>query len=393
MASPESPAVPPDLLKTVQKRAEFRQRLLAYDAALHALKTRHGLPDDVVPLLDTLSQDGNGWRMDFMTPSDRAKTNLPVNPEAFNRLRRFLQEAGKGQQPSSRTSGSGSSDHHSRGVGAFLGFYSTMAGINGFGRHMKEALPDSATDTQRAIFTGRQVVFYLSLTLQGMEMSDLSRQGFKLVFSRKPGALGIVGKNSKLGSQLVKLRKIGALGKTAKLATKLGKKASRFVPVAGFFAQGASLTMTAIEYESEDDPAIKALLEKQLIFEAVDMGVSLVSDLTGPYGLVLDGIMLVAGDIFDLALQTETKEIIFDKTLAASKKAAKTFDRLDAQLLNPSQLIVGRQLNLLAEKSSGKLLPLGYKTISLSNDTLTHDNGTLIPDDLHQWPKRGVGNL
>ncbi|WP_422414324.1 hypothetical protein, partial [Endozoicomonas sp. ALB122] len=340
LSVPVPPRTEDSLSSVASERAEFRQRLLEFDTALGDIKARHSLADSMAPQLDTLRRDGRGWRMDFMEPDTLTRKNIRFTSGAFDRFRGFLQ--GTGRQ-GFRVKGKKSSTNGLEKLRSFIGLYDLIAGLSPVGHHYKNPPSQNMTDTQQQIYTGRQTLFYTAVALQGIEIINLGRQGIKTIIpairsslppGQKPPKLPDISGSGKLPGGL---KKVG----------RLGKKVGRFVPILGLAVPGASLTLTLIEYENEEDPEVKKLMESMVTFEWVDTYVSVISEFLGPVGAFIDGIMHYVRGIFQENYKRKLKKLAYKKLQDASGEAAKIFDLIHAQL-DPKSFLANKQtLNAL----------------------------------------------
>ncbi|WP_422492037.1 hypothetical protein [Endozoicomonas sp. ALD068] len=373
------------------ERAEFRQRLLEFDTATGDIKTRHSLADSMAPQLDTLRRDGRGWRMDFMEPDTLTRKNIRFTSGAFDRFRGFLQ--GTGRQ-GFRVKGKKSSTNGLEKLRSFIGLYDLIAGLSPVGHHYKNPPSQNMTDTQQQIYTGRQTLFYTAVALQGIEIINLGRQGIKTIIpairsslppGQKPPKLPDISGSGKLPGGL---KKVG----------RLGKKVGRFVPILGLAVPGASLTLTLIEYENEEDPEVKKLMESMVTFEWVDTYVSVISEFLGPVGAFIDGIMHYVRGIFQENYKRKLKKLAYKKLQDASGEAAKIFDLIHAQL-DPKSFLANKQtLNALMSEDGKSLLPLNIRSINLENQTLTYGGvysfrPTLIAGKKDDWKQKNCEKI
>ncbi|WP_448216625.1 hypothetical protein [Endozoicomonas sp. 2B-B] len=373
------------------ERAEFRQRLLEFDTALGDIKARHSLADSMVPQLDTLRRDGRGWRMDFMEPDTLTRKNIRFTSGAFDRFRSFLQ--GTGRQ-GFRVKGKKSSTNGLEKLRSFIGLYDLIAGLSPVGHHYKNPPSQNMTDTQQQIYTGRQTLFYTAVALQGIEIINLGRQGIKTIIpairsslppGQKPPKLPDIPGSGKLPGGL---KKVG----------RLGKKVGRFVPILGLAVPGASLTLTLIEYENEEDPEVKKLMESMVTFEWVDTYVSVISEFLGPVGAFIDGIMHYVRGIFQENYKRKLEKLAYKKLQDASGEAAKIFDLIHAQL-DPKSFLANKQtLNALMSGDGKSLLTLNIRSINLVNQTLTYGGvysfkPTLIAGKKDNWKQKNCEKI
>ncbi|WP_257254660.1 hypothetical protein, partial [Endozoicomonas sp. SESOKO3] len=373
------------LSAVARERSEFRQRLLDFDTTLKGLKTRHSLPDNILPMLDTLRRDGQGWRMDFMEPDTLARKNIHFTSAAFKRFQGFLQNAGR---PSpSQVKGKKTATGGLERLRSFIGLHDLIAGIAPVGHHYKNTPTQNMTDTERQIHIGRQTLFYAAVTLEGADLTSLGVKGLKLFtptfkqpFSSSQTAPKLPGTHS------------GKLSGGLKRAKVLGKKAGHFLPVLGLGVSAGSLTLTVMEYEKEKDPEVKKLMESRVIFESVDTAVSILSDLAGPAGFIIDGIMHFVRGIFNRHYQRKLNKLIYKKLRDASGKAVHIFNPIHAQLDPTSFLAKNQTLNALMSGDGKNLLTLNIKSIDLVNRTLTFGGGfsfsqTFIAGKKNDWAK------
>ncbi|WOG29809.1 hypothetical protein [Endozoicomonas sp. 8E] len=372
------------------KRSEFRQRLLEFGSALSDIKARHSLPDSMVPQLDTLRRDVRGWRMDFMEPDTLARKNIRFTSGALGRFRGFLQKEGRqGMLVKGKKTSTGSLER----LRSFIGLYDLMTGIAPIGHHYKNSSPGNMTDTQQQIYIGRQTVFYTAMALQGIEMIDLGRRGIKVI---APAVLPSLPSNK--AAPKLPANSGSKLPGGLKKAKGAGKKAARFIPLAGFGVQATSLTLTVIEYETEEDPEVKELLKSRVIFESVDAAVSIISDFAGPFGFMIDGIMHFVRNIFDSHYQRKLNRLNYKKLREVSGKAAQVFDPMHAQLDPGSFLASNQTLNALISGDDKNPLILNIKSINLVNQTLTYGGGysnrtTFVARSNKDWDSKKCKNV
>ncbi|WP_422492103.1 hypothetical protein [Endozoicomonas sp. ALD068] len=391
LSVPVPPRTEDSLSSVASERAEFRQRLLEFDTALGDIKARHSLADSMAPQLDTLRRDGRGWRMDFMEPDTLTRKNIRFTSGAFDRFRGFLQ--GTGRQ-GFRVKGKKSSTNGLEKLRSFIGLYDLIAGLSPVGHHYKNPPSQNMTDTQQQIYTGRQTLFYTAVALQGIEIINLGRQGIKTIIpairsslppGQKPPKLPDISGSGKLPGGL---KKVG----------RLGKKVGRFVPILGLAVPGASLTLTLIEYENEEDPEVKKLMESMVTFEWVDTYVSVISEFLGPVGAFIDGIMHYVRGIFQENYKRKLKKLAYKKLQDASGEAAKIFDLIHAQL-DPKSFLANKQtLNALMSEDGKSLLPLNIRSINLANQTLTYGGvysfkPTLIAGKKDDWKQKNCEKI
>ncbi len=391
LSVPVPPRTEDSLSSVASERAEFRQRLLEFDTALGDIKARHSLADSMAPQLDTLRRDGRGWRMDFMEPDTLIRKNIRFTSGAFDRFRGFLQ--GTGRQ-GFRVKGKKSSTNGLEKLRSFIGLYDLIAGLSPVGHHYKNPPSQNMTDTQQQIYTGRQTLFYTAVALQGIEIINLGRQGIKTIIpairsslppGQKPPKLPDISGSGKLPGGL---KKVG----------RLGKKVGRFVPILGLAVPGASLTLTLIEYENEEDPEVKKLMESMVTFEWVDTYVSVISEFLGPVGAFIDGIMHYVRGIFQENYKRKLKKLAYKKLQDASGEAAKIFDLIHAQL-DPKSFLANKQtLNALMSGDGKSLLPLNIRSINLANQTLTYGGvysfkPTLIAGKKDDWKQKNCEKI
>ncbi len=391
LSVPVPPRTEDSLSGVASERAEFRQRLLEFDTALGDIKARHSLADSMAPQLDTLRRDGRGWRMDFMEPDTLTRKNIRFTSGAFDRFRGFLQ--GTGRQ-GFRVKGKKSSTNGLEKLRSFIGLYDLIAGLSPVGHHYKNPPSQNMTDTQQQIYTGRQTLFYTAVALQGIEIINLGRQGIKTIIpairsslppGQKPPKLPDISGSGKLPGGL---KKVG----------RLGKKVGRFVPILGLAVPGASLTLTLIEYENEEDPEVKKLMESMVTFEWVDTYVSVISEFLGPVGAFIDGIMHYVRGIFQENYKKKLEKLAYKKLQDASGEAAKIFDLIHAQL-DPKSFLANKQtLNALMSGDGKSLLPLNIRSINLVRQTLTYGGvysfkPTLIAGKKDDWKQKNCEKI
>ncbi|WOG29793.1 hypothetical protein [Endozoicomonas sp. 8E] len=365
LSVPVPPRTKDSLSGVASERSEFRQRLLEFDTALRDIKARHSLPDSMIPQLDTLRRDGRGWRIDFLEPDTLARKNIQFTSGAFDRFRGFLK--GMGHPTPSRLKGKKAADGSWSKLRSCRDLFDLITGIAPAGFHYKNPPSQNMTDTERQIYTGRQVVFFAAVTLQGIEIIDLGRQGLKLFtpnfkqpFSTHRTAPKLPG--TELNKPVSGLKKAG----------RLGKKAARFLPFLGSSVPAASLTLTVIDYENEKDPEVKELKKSMVIFESVDLGISIASDFLGPLGLTVDGLMHFVRAIFVEDYKEKLATLAYKKLREASGKAAHIFNPIHAQL-DPKRFLANNQtLNALISGDGKNLLNLNIQSINLVNKTLTY---------------------
>ncbi|WP_257276440.1 hypothetical protein, partial [Endozoicomonas sp. SESOKO4] len=382
-SSPSSVSVPPqtvtqtdtavDSLSAVaRERNEFRQRLLEFDTALEGIKTRHSLSDNMIPLLDTLRRNRQGWRMDFMEPDTLTRKNIRFTSGAFDRFQGFLKGTGR-PVLSSTVKGKKAPVDGMDIASSFLDLYDLIAGIAPVGHHHKQPPPRNMTDTERQIHIGRKTLYYSALALQGLDLADLGRQVIMMdtPTSRQPFSSRQTAPKlpSKIGS--------GQLPKGVKVAKGLGKagKAGLALSAVSFGVQAGSLTLTVIEYENEEDPDVKKLLESRVIFESVDTAVSGLSMVLGPIGYFISGLMHFVRGVFEQYYKKKVEKLVYKKLQDASGEAARFFDPIHDQL-DPGKFLTNNNQTLNALMSEdGNLLTLNIKSIDLVNKTLTFGGG------------------
>ncbi|WOG29798.1 hypothetical protein [Endozoicomonas sp. 8E] len=365
LSVPVPPRTKDSLSGVASERSEFRQRLLEFDTALRDIKARHSLPDSMIPQLDTLRRDGRGWRIDFLEPDTLARKNIQFTSGAFDRFRGFLK--GMGHPTPSRLKGKKAADGSWSKLRSCRDLFDLITGIAPAGFHYKNPPSQNMTDTERQIYTGRQVVFFAAVALQGIEIIDLGRQGLKLFtpnfkqpFSTHRTAPKLPG--TELNKPVSGLKKAG----------RLGKKAARFLPFLGSSVPAASLTLTVIDYENEKDPEVKELKKSMVIFESVDLGISIASDFLGPLGLTVDVLMQYVRAIFAEDYKEKLAKLAYKKLRDASGKAAHIFNPIHAQLDPKSFLANNQTLNALISGDGKNLLTLNIQSINLVNQTLTY---------------------
>ena len=371
---------PSDILTIAATRSELRQRLLEFDMAFMAIRDKHNLADDVVPVLDSLTREGDGWRMDFMQPDSGTKTSIAFESGAFHRFKTFISDVQNGG-----TQRSGKS-RQTGGMDAAQTFADLPDMIEGFvtlgSKQHKRARPAGMTDAQYRTYLGRQYLFYIAMAVQGAELVDLGAKGVKLLipsFKKLAPGLGQTG----LPSSLSSIRKLSK-------AFKAVGKSARFIPILGFSTQLANLSLTIDAYLSEKDPDVKKLLEAQLIFDSIDTAVSGLSEFAGPAAYPIDFVMYLARDIFDSIYGEKFKQLRFEKVRDASKAAAKTFNSLYAAL-DPDNFIAKRanSINFLVDGSGKNRLPINVKEVNLVDSTFRFGavysyKQTYIPGP-HEW--------
>ena len=371
---------PSDILTIAATRSELRQRLLEFDMAFMAIRDKHNLADDVVPVLDSLTREGDGWRMDFMQPDSGTKTSIAFESGAFHRFKTFISDVQNGG-----TQRSGKS-RQTGGMDAAQTFADLPDMIEGFvtlgSKQHKRARPAGMTDAQYRTYLGRQYLFYIAMAVQGAELVDLGAKGVKLLipsFKKLAPGLGQTG----LPSSLSSIRKLSK-------AFKAVGKSARFIPILGFSTQLANLSLTIDAYLSEKDPDVKKLLEAQLIFDSIDTAVSGLSEFAGPAAYPIDFVMYLARDIFDSIYGEKFKQLRFEKVRDASKAAAKTFNSLYAAL-DPDNFIAKRanSINFLVDGSGKNRLPMNVKEVNLVDSTFRFGavysyKQTYIPGP-HEW--------
>ncbi|WOG29794.1 hypothetical protein [Endozoicomonas sp. 8E] len=375
LSVPVPPRTKDSLSGVASERAEFRQRLLELDTALGDIKARHSLPDSMIPQLDTLRRDGRGWRMDFMEPDTLARKNIRFTSGAFDRFRGFLQGTGRQGLPS-LVKGKRTANANMNRLASFIGLYDLIAGISPVGHHYSQPPSQNMTVTERQIYIGRKTFFYTSLALQLIDIANVGRHGIKAITP-------VILPSIPSGQKAPKLPKISVPGKLPvglKKVGRLGKTAGRFVPFLLPSVQVGSLTLTIIEYENEEDPEVKKLMESRVIFESVDTAISIGLVLVNPVlGIVLGGIMHHIRTVFNLDYESRAEKLAFKKLRDASGKAAKIFDLIHAQL-DPESFLTNNQannqtLNALTNGDGKSLLALNIQSINLVNQTLTYGGG------------------
>ncbi|WOG29826.1 hypothetical protein [Endozoicomonas sp. 8E] len=375
LSVPVPPRTKDSLSGVASERAEFRQRLLELDTALGDIKARHSLPDSMIPQLDTLRRDGRGWRMDFLEPDTLVRKNIRFTSGAFDRFRGFLQGTGRQGLPS-LVKGKRTANANMNRLASFIGLYDLLAGISPVGHHYSQPPSGNMTVTERQIYIGRKTFFYTSLALQLIDIANVGRHGIKAITP-------VIVPSIPSGQKAPKLPKISVPGKLPvglKKVGRLGKTAGRFVPFLLPSVQVGSLTLTIIEYENEEDPEVKKLMESRVIFESVDTAISIGLVLVNPVlGIVLGGIMHHIRTLFNLDYKSRAEKLAFKKLRDASGKAAKIFDLIHAQL-DPESFLANNQannqtLNALTSGDGKSLLALNIQSINLMNQTLTYGGG------------------
>ncbi|WOG29800.1 hypothetical protein [Endozoicomonas sp. 8E] len=375
LSVPVQPRTKDSLSGVASERAEFRQRLLELDTALGDIKARHSLPDSMIPQLDTLRRDGRGWRIDFLEPDTLVRKNIRFTSGAFDRFRGFLQGTGRQGLPS-LVKGKRTANANMNRLASFIGLYDLIAGISPVGHHYSQPPSQNMTVTERQIYIGRKTFFYTSLALQLIDIANVGRHGIKAITP-------VIVPSIPSGQKAPKLPKISVPGKLPvglKKVGRLGKTAGRFVPFLLPSVQVGSLTLTIIEYENEEDPEVKKLMESRVIFESVDTAISIGLVLVNPVlGIVLGGIMHHIRTLFNLDYKSRAEKLAFKKLRDASGKAAKIFDLIHAQL-DPESFLANNQannqtLNALTSGDGKSLLALNIQSINLMNQTLTYGGG------------------
>ncbi|WOG29801.1 hypothetical protein [Endozoicomonas sp. 8E] len=375
LSVPVPPRTKDSLSGVASERAEFRQRLLELDTALGDIKARHSLPDSMIPQLDTLRRDGRGWRIDFLEPDTLVRKNIRFTSGAFDRFRGFLQGTGRQGLPS-LVKGKRTANANMNRLASFIGLYDLLAGISPVGHHYSQPPSQNMTVTERQIYIGRKTFFYTSLALQLIDIANVGRHGIKAITP-------VILPSIPSGQKAPKLPKISVPGKLPvglKKVGRLGKTAGRFVPFLLPSVQVGSLTLTIIEYENEEDPEVKKLMESRVIFESVDTAISIGLVLVNPVlGIVLGGIMHHIRTLFNLDYESRAEKLAFKKLRDASGKAAKIFDLIHAQL-DPESFLANNQannqtLNALTSGDGKSLLALNIQSINLVNQTLTYGGG------------------
>ncbi|WP_354016409.1 hypothetical protein [Endozoicomonas sp. NE40] len=372
----------PDLNRISDFRAEFTQRTLEFNEAFDTLKAAHNLPDDTLPKFDTLERSGDGWRMDFIRPDTDVKQSITFDSGAFDRFNRFIQRT---QNNGIKRSGQG----RSRALGAMensqslADFGSMVSDLVRGGQLSKKSRPAGMTDSQYKIYLGQQYLGYIGMSLQTVEVVDLGISGIKII---APGIKSLELPKIKLPKSVDKLGQL-TLPSSIKKFSKMASKAGRYAPGIGTGFSFANLGLTMAAYGEEEDADVRELMKSKIAFDTADAYISLISELAGPAGILIDRIMDFARDLFESWYEDEYKDLYFERLLDVSKELAKNFNNLHKNL-NPDDFMYdGMFLNFLMSTPDKKLLPINIKDIDLAQGKLRY-GGVYADEQTHDAGKK-----
>ncbi|UYM15561.1 hypothetical protein [Endozoicomonas euniceicola] len=337
----------------IEQRIQYKKRLESFINHLKTIKSENRIPDNYVPVIESLREKGNGWRMDFVEDGSDKKIKVSFKTNEIKKYSDFINTKYQSKQSYKGTT---------------LSVLSTAATVKLIMN--REAILIKVRDDKelsKPLYNTLRAHNFVHLGMEIQQGIEFLAQVERTVAYKKP---------SLIPRKLQNFRKYGKVGTNA-----LGKASNVFAVT--------SLVLSITEYHLADNKQHKDVLAKRVSADTASL-LYLIASKGHPKAVAVATLYYVLDALFDISgifermfISDAQKEEEYQKQLKKTKRAIKMLSSVYLDL-NPFNFIklanVSPQKNNECQGSTDSSFPLIKKESYIDfNKNITSEEPFAIP--------------